>query len=86
MNEEQAKEIQDYLVQHIKNAKTKEEVETILTGKLDDIKAIHEEYGPASEYLRTAYRADHLERPEIALAYQEYLEANVAGDVLFLDE
>lgn len=46
MNEQIAEGVQNYLVQHIKNAKTKQEVENI-------------EYGPASEYLLAAYRIVH---------------------------
>ena len=86
MNAQRAEEAKNYLVNSIKNTQTKGQVENMLEGKLDDIREIHKKYGPASEYLLAAYDVEHLERPAIALAYQEYLEAKVAGDVLFLDE
>lgn len=86
MNEEKAKEVKNYLVNFIKTTNTKEEVENMLKEKLSEIKEIHTQYGPASEYLLAAYDVEHLARPAIALAYQEYLEAEVAGDILFLDE
>lgn len=86
MDEQKAEEVKNYLVDSIKNTQTKGQVKDMLEGKLDDIREIHKKYGPASEYLLAAYDVEHLARPEIALAYQEYLETEVAGDVLFLDE
>lgn len=86
MNEQKAKEVTNYLVNSIKTTKTKAEVEDMLKEKLSEIKEIHTQYGPASEFLLAAYDVEHLARPAIASAYQEYLETEVAGDVLFLDE
>lgn len=86
MNEQKAEQVKNYLVNAIKNTQTKEQVENMLEPKLAEIREIHVQYGPASEYLLAAYDVEYLARPAIALAYQEYLETQVAGNVLFLDE
>lgn len=43
-------------------------------------------YGSANDYLRKAYDITCFSQPHFASNYQEYLEANIAGDVLFSNE
>ena len=86
MNKFEAEKLEKLLVESIKNSQTKDQIINVLRKNLETIKAVYEECGPTNEYLLSAYDVVHLERQAIGLAYQEFLEVQVADDVLFLDE
>jgi hypothetical protein len=50
-----------------------------------DILQIYYNYGSGSEYLLQPYNQICLDHPKEAAKYQELLETNIAGDVLFCD-
>ena len=86
MNEENANKVEKELLRIVTTSQTKDQVIEALEKMIEEIKTVYDYYGPANEYLLTAYDAGYLERPATALAYQEYLEEKIAEDVLFLDE
>jgi hypothetical protein len=78
-------EIQEYLETEISKNNINA-IQEYVANHNDDIWDIYCNFGSGSEYLRSSYNKICFSNPELALKYQELLEAKVAGDVLFSDE
>jgi hypothetical protein len=73
------------LIQYAKN-KDITGVKDYMSKHIDLIIDVYCDYGSGNDYLREAYDITCFSQPRFASNYQEYLETNVAGDVLFSNE
>ncbi len=81
----EAEKIKDELVSYAKSNNI-EGVKEYIKSHKGEITKIYDQYGGENEYLRSAYNLICLSNPKFALEYQKYLETEIAGDVLFLNE